>query len=188
MPKGMKSKKPQILPKLMPRRSSVLKVSLFSVVGALLLGGLFDQAAANTSCTDQAKTGVTAVVVGTTDCLITFSGTGTHTWQLPAGVSTVSILIIGGGGGGGSGGGGAGGFLERSNETLLSGSYSVTVGAGGAASTGGFAQGSPGGSSSFSSWSAGGGGGGGRGDRVGTREGGDAPPGFTVNGSGGGAG
>jgi hypothetical protein len=47
----------------------------------------------------------------------------------------IDYLIVAGGGGGNSGGGGAGGYLNGTN-LLNSGSYTITVGAGGARSTG----------------------------------------------------
>ena len=61
----------------------------------------------------------------------------------PGGASGFDIIIVGGGGGGstdqytnnrGAGGGGAGGFRQHVNQTLANGSYSVTIGAGGAGS------------------------------------------------------
>jgi len=72
-------------------------------------------------------------------------------------------LIVGGGGGGGSdigGGGGAGRFIEGSLNTIMSQSYTVTVGAGGAGGTVG-AFGQNGGNSSVFDIIAPGGGGGG---------------------------
>jgi prepilin-type N-terminal cleavage/methylation domain-containing protein len=65
----------------------------------------------------------------------TLSGTatGTTTWQTPVGVSRVEYLVIGGGGSGGgaaAGGGGAGGFRTGTNFAV-SGTLTVTVGAGG---------------------------------------------------------
>jgi hypothetical protein len=88
-----------------------------------------------------------------------FSGTGTMTWTVPAGVTSVTYLVVAGGGGGGTtsgagyrgGGGGGGGFLT--GTTSVTGSYTVTVGAGGAA-------GSNGGNSVFGTVTANGGGGG----------------------------
>ncbi len=70
----------------------------------------------------------------------TFTTDGTL--MVPAGFSgAAEVLVVGGGGGGGSGrggGGGAGGLLFNSNFTLTAGtSYTVTIGAGGAAETNG---------------------------------------------------
>lgn len=56
-------------------------------------------------------------------------------WKVPAGLTSVSALIIGGGGGGGSrvgGGGGAGGYLYLSSLSLTAGNIeTITVGQGG---------------------------------------------------------
>lgn len=66
------------------------------------------------------------------------------TLKLP-GKATVHILAVGGGGAGGSttasttngagGGGGAGGFVEKLNQVMAAGDYTINVGAGGAALT-----------------------------------------------------
>lgn len=66
----------------------------------------------------------------------TFTSSGT--FQVTAGAKNVDYLVIAGGGGGGrpySGAGGAGGYIE-SNVSLNVGTYTVTVGAGGAGTTG----------------------------------------------------
>ena len=47
--------------------------------------------------------------------------------------STIQVMMVGGGGGGNYGGGGAGGYVFRSNFAVGTGTYSVVVGAGGAA-------------------------------------------------------
>jgi uncharacterized repeat protein (TIGR02543 family) len=73
--------------------------------------------------------------------ILKFTSTGTCSWQVPAGVTNVDVLVVGGGGGGGgtggrgwSGGGGAGGQVASSNsKTVISQSQiTVKVGAGGA--------------------------------------------------------
>ena len=77
---------------------------------------------------------------GTSGQLLSTNGSGTLSWSstLPA-VSPLSVeyLVVAGGGGGGtyvSGGGGAGGLLTTSGYAVATGtSYTVTVGAGGAA-------------------------------------------------------
>lgn len=83
---------------------------------------------------------------------------------------TVKALVVAGGGGGGYssstspgsiGGGGAGGFLYDTAVQISTGSYSITVGSGGALSTDNYVKGSNGGNSSFSTLLAYGGGGGG---------------------------
>jgi hypothetical protein len=66
---------------------------------------------------------------------LTFTASGTITITT---AGFADVLVIGGGGGGGAvgGGGGAGGYLELTDVYFASGSYTVTVGAGGAGSTG----------------------------------------------------
>lgn len=121
--------------------------------------------------------------------VVKFTSTGSCTWTVPSGVSSVSYLVVAGGGGGGGGqasqhgggGGGAGGALW--GTTAVSSTVSVTVGVGGtggatSGGTGDFATaGTNGGNSVFGSVIAIGGGGGGA-------WGGDPK----VGGSGGGAG
>lgn len=85
----------------------------------------------------------------------TFTSLGAATLTIPMS-STGQVLVVGGGGGGGAsiGGGGGGGGVVYIPTVTLSGSYSVSVGAGGAAGTTGTA-------STFSNITAAGGGGGG---------------------------
>lgn len=68
---------------------------------------------------------VTAVRLAGGDCVVQFRNVGSTTWTVPAGVSSVSALVIGGGGGGGFGslgaGGGAGEVLITGITTLSSG-------------------------------------------------------------------
>jgi hypothetical protein len=148
----------------------------------------------------------TVVSVGTTT--VTFPRTylnGTGGYQLPAGVTSVSALVVGGGGAGGfdgGGGGGGGGVYQNSNLAVapLTG-YEIIVGGGGAAKngyTGGSLAcngawsgtvigciGSTGGTSKFGAISASGGGGGGGVENSGTA---DSDASATVRGGGGGAG
>jgi len=68
--------------------------------------------------------------------VLTFSTVTTCDWQVPSGVSEISLVVVGGGGGGGgdaAGGGGAGGMYLNTNYPVTSGNtISVKVGAGGA--------------------------------------------------------
>ena len=96
----------------------------------------------------------------------TFTTTGATTFTLtsPASISA-QVLVVAGGGSGGSayaaGGGGAGGAVYNAAFTITSGSYTVTVGAGGARTAGGVGNlGNPGSNSSFSTLTGYGGGGG----------------------------
>lgn len=98
--------------------------------------------------------------------VVTFNGTGTTTWTVPALVEHVQYLIVAGGGSGGSqgagGGGGAGGVLTCSTYAVTPGqSMSIVVGAGGASVKA--LWGINGENSSFGSLIANGGGGGGNG-------------------------
>ena len=96
----------------------------------------------------------------------TFTTVGTSTFTVSSG-DNVEALVVGGGGGGGgqgvndgSGGGGAGGLIYNSAYSIMAGSYTVTVGNGGAgvvAAT----PGNQGGNSVFGSLTSIGGGGGG---------------------------
>jgi hypothetical protein len=73
----------------------------------------------------------------------TFSTTGTTSWTAPAGVTSVSYLVVAGGGGGGGyggdnvggGGGGAGGMRTGTLTVNPGTTYTVTVGAGGGPGT-----------------------------------------------------
>ena len=85
--------------------------------------------------------------------IVIFPGSGTTTWTVPAGVTSVSYLVVGGGGSGGGyvGGGGGGGGVLSGTGFGVSGTVNVTVGAGGS-------LGSPGGNSVFGTLIAYGGG------------------------------
>ena len=68
--------------------------------------------------------------------VLTFTTVTTCDWQVPSGVSEISLVVVGGGGGGGgdaAGGGGAGGMYLNTNFSVTPGNtISVKVGAGGA--------------------------------------------------------
>jgi len=109
--------------------------------------------------------------------VISFTSTGGSTFNVPVGISSVQVLVIGGGGGGGGatgfeagGGGGAGGFVSNASYPVTpGGSVPVTIGAGGAHTPNGggpsgpgiYYPGSQGGNSAFGSITAYGGGHGG---------------------------
>jgi hypothetical protein len=90
----------------------------------------------NSPCTTAVTNAATSAVVSSgANCYLIFKS-GTNTRTVPAGVSSMSILVIAGGGAGGSGawggGGGAGGVVYDSNYPVTSGSsYSISIGAGG---------------------------------------------------------
>lgn len=105
-----------------------------------------------------------------------FTTVGTQNWTVPAGVTSISVVMCGGGGAGGGGspnqggfyggGGGGGGFLYKNNVTVTPGAtLSITVGAGGTCPDY-TSNGNAGGTSQIStlSLSASGGGGGGNGN------------------------
>ena len=106
----------------------------------------------------------------------TYTSAGSTTWIAPIGVTSVDYLVVGGGGSGGGGtdapyagggGGGAGGFRTGTLSVTPGTSYTVTVGAGGAAQAGTASQGNDGADSVFSSITSDGGGGGGGGTGAG---------------------
>ena len=117
--------------------------------------------------------------------VVEFQDAGTCTWTVPTPNSSVDVLVVGGGGGGGggsqssatdtatSGGGGGGGQTQFVQGLSVTGSVSITVGAGGsggvAATSGSFdaGAGTAGGSSAFGSTTALGGEGGGPGTEAG---------------------
>ena len=131
-------------------------------------------AAPQGSCTtgSYSETTVGSDTVGTfSSPSNTASSTGC-TWTVPAGVTSVRVLVVGGGGGGGgfhtAGGGGAGGLIESVGLTVTpNAALSVVVGKGGApGSATGSQYTNPGGNgadSVFDSLTAVGGGGGGGG-------------------------
>ena len=95
-----------------------------------------------------------------------FINTGDTTFTVLEAI-TCDILVVGGGGGGGQrgGGGGAGGFRQISSQSLSAGTYTVTVGDGGAGSTASNAKGVNGEDSSISGISLTASGGGGAGSQ-----------------------
>ena len=72
--------------------------------------------------------------------VITFKNVGVTFWQVPAGVTSVEVLVVGGGGGGGQdngGGGGGGGVISNTNYSVTPGAQlKVVVGYGGQEATG----------------------------------------------------
>ena len=96
-----------------------------------------------------------------------FTSTGSFTFNVPSGVSTVRTLVVAGGGGGGGnigGGGGAGGLVEHATMPVTpGGSVTGTVGSGGGGGQARNAPGSNGTNSTFGTITAIGGGAGGGG-------------------------
>ena len=97
-----------------------------------------------------------------------FNGTGSMTWNVPAGASAGTVLVVAGGGGGstgngGGGGGGAGGLAYQTSRAI-SGSISITIGAAGIGGygTSGTRCGTVGGNTTFDTITVNGGVGGGQ--------------------------
>lgn len=136
---------------------------VFVLLGAPFLW-LFsaDKALADARCDAFATGGTVSLITagGQNFCVHQFTSAGTSTFTLLQD-RDVNYLIIGGGGGAGTGGGGAGGMLE-STISRTAGIFSVTVGAGGAATSAPGVRGVTGGDSTVFGIMARGGGGGGR--------------------------
>jgi hypothetical protein len=111
--------------------------------------------------------------------------TSSSSLSVPSGFSqTAQVLVVAGGGGGGGrsgGGGGAGGLIYHPTFNLTSGTYTATIGNGGAGGDGTGGIGSNGGNSVFGPLTAIGGGGG-----AGDSDGGDPDENGSSGGSGGG--
>lgn len=134
----------------------------------------------------------------------TYTTAGTYTWVAPAGVTSVSAVVIGGGGSGGAGdgagcggsGGGGGALAYANNIAVTPGTgYTVVVGAGGTSGAGGLSNFKCSAKASGGGGGSTGGGGGGSGGTVTIGTGGAAGSGgnrsggrCTSGGGGGGAG
>ena len=143
-----------------------------AVFAALLLAPIFYSTAVAVD-PECSPTSDTSSVAGYT--VLTFNTTGTCTWTVPSGVTTLDTLLVVGGGGGGAGiytvgntsggGGGGGGGAYLASSVSIPSSVTIQVGTGGGG--GGFSanrngnNGSRGTSSAFGTITAGGGGGGG---------------------------
>jgi len=115
------------------KRLTEIRWASFAFTSALILatlGGIAPAQAAVCSPSSAPNTSNSAVTV------LTFSTVTTCDWQVPTGVSEISLVVVGGGGGGGgdaAGGGGAGGMYINTNFSVIPGNtISVKVGAGGA--------------------------------------------------------
>jgi hypothetical protein len=109
-----------------------------------------------------------------------FLSSGTFT---PVKGLSCDVLVVAGGGGGTIGGGGAGGLLSFTSQSLIAQNYTITVGAGGVASTNDVNSGSVGNNSSFQGLTAAVGGGSG-----GLNDNNTSPASLLNGGSGGGSG
>ena len=170
-------------PRLPGRRLISSVASLGMVIAGMGAIGLIGPApawAVAAACTP------TSTTVSPTHTMLTFTNSTECDWTVPSGVTSFDVLIVGGGGGGGgpiyvsgtgyarwiaAGSGGGGGNVTFQTGVSLSGTVSVTVGAGGAGGTrldvaGTAGNGGNGGTSSLGALTAAGGGGGGGGNNT----------------------
>ncbi|MFM6940989.1 MAG: glycine-rich domain-containing protein [Candidatus Planktophila sp.] len=116
------------------------RVSIF-VIGtlfALFTVTIIPPATAAPTCAPTTSTNGSATV-------LKFTTVGTCSWDVPANLNQISILIVAGGGGGGgdaAGGGGAGGVYMNTALSINSSTKNIVVGAGGTAGQCGPGQGS----------------------------------------------
>jgi uncharacterized repeat protein (TIGR02543 family) len=119
--------------KINAARSKIVSTVIATLISGLLVSiPVSIPAQANTNVCDPTST----IVDGAT--VLTFSDSGSCDWTVPAGVTSVRVLVVGGGGAGGGGvsgvyfgAGGGGGEVLDLNSVSVSTSVSVTVGAGG---------------------------------------------------------
>lgn len=118
--------------------SAITSITLTPASGNFVTGSRFDLFGISNAGANSGSPTIKAQKV--------FTATGTTSWTAPTGVTSVEVLVVAGGGGGGGGvtssagggGGGAGGLIYNSSYSVTpSSSYTVTVGAGGAANTAG---------------------------------------------------
>jgi VCBS repeat-containing protein len=106
---------------------------IISIIFSMMAVPQYATAITTANCRDSFGTpgNVTVSVVGT-DCLLRF--TGSSTWTIPSGTTTVKFLLVGGGASGaidgGGGGGGGGGLYHSSLSVSASTVANVVVGAG----------------------------------------------------------
>lgn len=127
-----------------------------------------------TSTVDN-STGVTSSLDSSGACVIVFATAPTspttsqqstsRTWTVPAGVTSVNVLVVAGGGGGGmsncctpTGGGGGGGGIVLATDRAVTPAATITVTTGYGGQGGNCSPGSPGGNSTFGALTAVGGG------------------------------
>lgn len=113
--------------------SAALTLMAVTATGLASAVALAPSAAANTACEGATPFAAAGMVV----CEQRFVGNGT--WQVPAGVTTADVVVVGGGGGGSgsnasaflAGNGGGGGHVTVQTKMQVAGAVSVTVGGGG---------------------------------------------------------
>ena len=108
----------------------MLKRASIFLIGALFAftSIIFIEPARAAACNPTSSTNGNSVV-------LKFTSIGSCTWDVPSGITSISILIVAGGGGGGgdaAGGGGAGGvYINSSLAVTPSTTKTIQVGAGG---------------------------------------------------------
>ena len=132
-------------------RSKVVAVhpKIASIISAILLTSFFVSIPVPANAAACVPTSTTA---SNGETILTFATVGSCDWEVPVGVTSVRVLVVGAGGGGGGGGnansaegggsgGGGGGAGQVTHSTSLSvtpGSVTtISVGAGGAGGAGG---------------------------------------------------
>lgn len=157
-----------------PGLKKLIAIAVVALLSTLLTPNVAEAANCTTTISDYTGDGTNGTS-GVIYKVYTISQVGACTWEVPAGVTSADVLVVGGGGGGagghtgytdGAGGGGGGGSFRADAYPLTPGaSISVTVGTGGAGGTAKATsdtnQGSPGVTTIFDQISGGGGGGGG---------------------------
>lgn len=119
----------------------------------------------STSSSCNCPTGATCNTLssgGLTYCVIKWTTVGTHSWTIPADLTSVRYLVVGGGGGSSGtcgGGGGGGGYLTGNVAVTPGAVVAIEVGQGGTSNSS--TTGASGGQSKFNNIIADGGGGGG---------------------------
>lgn len=143
-------------------RSKIVSLTITTLVSGLLVSiPVANPALANTPICQPTSTSAGG------DIVLTFQEVGDCEWTVPLGITAVRVLVVGGGGSGSAGisdkywpaGGGGGAVVENNSLSVSTGNQiTVSVGAGGAATsaTSG-ATGNNGGSSSFGATTASGG-------------------------------
>jgi hypothetical protein len=153
-------------------RARAGRVAIFALVASCFsfFSAPTAQAIGSGNCVSTV-TGATATATQSgSNCIVIFTA-GTGTWTIPAGITLITYLVVGGGGGSSRGfcgttyGPGGGGGAVITGSLTVSGTVSVTVGAGGAqlAGTCPNTAGNPGNASILASITANGGGAGGTG-------------------------
>jgi hypothetical protein len=121
-------------------RMRIRRYTTVSLVGLVLaiITPISAQAITTGNCNVTVNSAMGVVLVNNGGyCYLAFSATGPNSFTIPAGITSMQILVVAGGGGGGGGawggGGGAGGVVFAPTYSVTSGTtLNLSVGAGGA--------------------------------------------------------